>query len=721
MPLTDYVPDFRSPIPRGRIASTLMLLAFYLLAAGIGLRLQVYYGAVTPLWPPSGLAVWMLWRRGLGLAPVILGGEWLVALWLGLGWQAQILGPLAQLVEAMLASMLLRLARLPARPLDTLHGLQLFLLDAVLLAPMLAAAIGTWGLYLTGATGDGPLYETLLTWWTGDALGILIITPLLLAWWPQPARSTVAQAAALMIATGIAALVVLMQAPEQRTMLFFLLLPFVAIAGLLRDPAVVTLTILMLVALALGLQAIAIGHPDEFVKHVRLLFIGTVAATGYIVSVLAQRLHRLANTDPLTGLPNRRRFTEQLEALAARPRGRRHALLYLDLEAFKLANDTCGHAAGDRLLIEVTGRMLRRKPAAATLARMGGDEFVLLAPDHDADEASALAHRLREALASKPFTVGERSFGIGMRIGIAPFGPRSESPEGVLARADLACAAARLHGGVRVSGPDDGALLRHQGEIALLERLRAAFGNGRLRLAWQRLDPLPGREDGRARREMLLRLLGDDGHPLGPDTFLPVAERYGLLPQIDRWVLASTCRWLSTQADPRLQCYVNLSAQTLAESGFADWLKALIAGHGLDLGRLCLEITERHALERFEFALPAVRALAADGWCFALDDFGAGVASFGYLADLPVQVVKIDGRLVRDFESDPISPVIIEALCRLARLRGLRVVAEWVEDASLLPALAALGVDDVQGFALHRPELLAEAAAGDSPASAPAV
>ncbi|RTK97272.1 MAG: hypothetical protein EKK65_12870, partial [Lysobacterales bacterium] len=241
MPLTDYVPDFRSPIPRGRIASTLMLLAFYLLAAGIGLRLQVYYGAVTPLWPPSGLAVWMLWRRGLGLAPVILGGEWLVALWLGQGWQAQILGPLAQLVEAMLASMLLRLARLPARPLDTLHGLQLFLLDAVLLAPMLAAAIGTWGLYLTGATGDGPLYETLLTWWTGDALGILIITPLLLAWWPQPARSTVAQAAALMIATGIAALVVLMQAPEQRTMLFFLLLPFVAIAGLLRDPAVVTL------------------------------------------------------------------------------------------------------------------------------------------------------------------------------------------------------------------------------------------------------------------------------------------------------------------------------------------------------------------------------------------------------------------------------------------------------------------------------------------------
>lgn len=712
MPFSIASPDVRAALLHSPFVRLPLLLGLYLFAAAIGLRLQVVYGAVTPFWPPSGLALWMLWRRGLRYAPVIVAGEWLVALWLGQGWPAQLLGPLAQLTEASLAAELLRRAHLPPRPFDGLRGLGWFLLYGVLLAPMLAAGLGSCGLYLAAATADGPLSASFLTWWTGDALGILIVTPLLLAWWPQPQRSVLVPAMPLMVATATVALFVLLQAPEQRTLLFFLLLPFVAIAGLLRDPAIVTLTVLALVALALGLQAQAGEAADDFLKHVQLLFIGTVAATGYVVSILAQHLHRQANTDPLTGLANRRLFLGRLQTLAARPGGRPHALLYLDLEAFRLANEYCGHAAGDRLLVEITGRLLAACPAAATLARMGGDEFVLLAPDLDAAAATALAGRLRAALGAQAFAIGERHYAVGVRIGIAPFGPRPENAEGVLARADLACAAARQSGGVHVSASGDAGLLRHQGELALLERLRAAFGNGRLHLVWQRLDALPGRDDGRRRRELLLRLRDDENREIGPDAFLPVAERYGLLPQTDRWVLAATCRWLAASADPRLLCFVNLSAQTLAERGFADWLRGLVAAHGVGIDQLCLEITERHALDRFELALPAVRALAADGWCFALDDFGAGVASFGYLADLPVQVVKIDGRLVRDFATDPISPVIIEALCRLARLRGLRVVAEWVEDATLLPALAALGVDDAQGFALHRPQLL------EAPASA---
>jgi diguanylate cyclase (GGDEF)-like protein/PAS domain S-box-containing protein len=434
---------------------------------------------------------------------------------------------------------------------------------------------------------------------------------------------------------------------------------------------------------------------------------------------LAQRLAHLAAHDPLTGLLNRHEFERRLKnVLASAREDDPHALLYLDLDQFKVVNDTCGHAAGDELLRQVTTLLQSKIRSRDTLARLGGDEFGILLEHCPHSEALRIAHSLRELIQGFRFGWQEKSFTIGVSIGLFPITQSGETLATALSAADSACYAAKDGGRnrVHVYRPDDSVLLRRSGEMQWLPRIQQAMRDDRFCLFLQPIVPVsPNRQIGEY-GEILLRLKDEQGRLIAPGAFLPSAERYAQMIAIDRWVVCQCLKLLKAHApaDEQMTYAINLSAQALGDENFLDFVICQIQETKVAPSRICFEISENAALADLRHVVRLMSTLKDLGCRFSLDDFGSGLSSFGYLKDVPLDYLKIDGRLVKNMARDPVDRAMVEAIHRIAQVMGLETVAEWVENTETLSLLENMGVEYVQGYWLAEPRLIGGSEGGES-------
>jgi diguanylate cyclase (GGDEF)-like protein len=443
-----------------------------------------------------------------------------------------------------------------------------------------------------------------------------------------------------------------------------------------------------------------------------------VASVAHSFNAMADavqaRIEELAHTashDALTGLANRHAFEQRLQADLAHWRpdaGESLTVFYIDLDQFKIINDTCGHAAGDFYLKDLA-RRLERLCSDAFLARLGGDEFGLILHRLDIEAAERMAQHILDDIRAAPFAWETWRFNVGASIGIAQATPRLETASDLLMAADTACFAAKESGRnrARLFRPEDEYFVQRHADFLSLSDISSALGGERLRLHGQRIVPVHDRLVPYA--EVLVRMLGDDGQLVPPARFIPAAERYGLIALVDRWVIDTACaqiaRWRQGGRDaPRLN--LNLSGLTLADPGLSDFIRYTFDSHGVAPTDVGFEITESCAISELDHALAFIDFCQDIGCSLALDDFGSGLSSFGYLKRFKVQSLKIDGQFVRNADQDADDRAVIESLVRLANLKKLHTVAEFVVSDSVLATVRSLGVDYAQGYALHVPEPL---------------
>ncbi len=424
---------------------------------------------------------------------------------------------------------------------------------------------------------------------------------------------------------------------------------------------------------------------------------------------LQKELAQLASHDALTGLQNRSAFEHALADLCASTVGTAdsHALCFVDLDRFKIINDTAGHAAGDALLREI-GRIVREQMRRTDLvARLGGDEFGILLVNCPMDEAQRTAERLLERIGRVRFSWSGRVYEIGASIGIAQLDAETPLAADVMSRADVACYAAKAAGRNRVSvyHPSEGDARRHHTELHTAAGIRAALENDRFVVFAQEICDL--RPAGHLQRhaELLVRMLDEDGNLLSPGAFIPAAERYGLMASIDRWMIRQVLHSYDRAilAVPRLAVSINLSANSLEDPGLLSFLAEELDRSALPPHRIRFEITETSLINNIGHAGGLVEDLRSAGYAIMLDDFGAGVSSFSYLERFPADYIKIDGGFVRKMQVNPIDRAIVESINDIGHKIGAITVAEFVEDAETLVALQEIGVDMAQGYHIARP------------------
>jgi diguanylate cyclase (GGDEF)-like protein/PAS domain S-box-containing protein len=424
---------------------------------------------------------------------------------------------------------------------------------------------------------------------------------------------------------------------------------------------------------------------------------------------LNRRLSYHASHDVLTGLVNRREFEQRLERAlkSAKARETSYALCYLDLDQFKIVNDTCGHSAGDALLGQV-GQLLKSKIRwRDTLSRLGGDEFAVLLEACSLDEALRTAEGLRESVRNYKFIWEDRNFRLGASVGVVPITAESEDVASLISAADSACQAAKEQGRNRVHSfeENDLDLMRRRREMQWAARINTALEDGRFDLYRQTIIPLQTDEPG-LHYEILLRMRDEQGKTISPDQFIAAAERYGLTPQIDRWVIENTLRWLVSEADEREKlgmCSINLSGQSLGDDKFLPFVIEQFHRSGLDARKICFEITETAAIASFSQANRFIQALKELGCRFALDDFGTGLSSFGYLKHFPVDFLKIDGSFVKEIVNDPIDREMVRSINEIGHLTQKKTIAEFAENEDIITMLRQLGVDYAQGYGVAMP------------------
>ncbi len=434
---------------------------------------------------------------------------------------------------------------------------------------------------------------------------------------------------------------------------------------------------------------------------------------GFVVDITARKkseeqLDFLARHDPLTGLVNRREFEIRLDRAVKSARRDHviHTMLYMDLDQFKLVNDTCGHIAGDELLRQVTLQIQGHMRGGDTLARLGGDEFGVLLENCEGNNATTVAHKLRSVIQEFRFSWENKIFTLGVSIGLVPIGSDTESIKSVMSLADAACYAAKDAGRNRVHEyvAGDSELASQQGEMQWASRITRALEDDGLVLYRQEIASIDG-EDSGDHMEILVRMLGDEGI-VQPGAFLPAAERYNLMPSVDRWVVKNVFRWLSEDVEQmsRLSlCSINLSGLSIGDDDFSIFLAELFDRYEIPADKICFEITETIAVTNLTKAIEFINRFKALGCRFSLDDFGSGFSSYGYLKNLPVDYLKIDGTFVKDIEHDEIDYAMVESINRIGHVMGKKTIAEFVENEGILERLRELGVDYAQGYAIAKP------------------
>ena len=419
-----------------------------------------------------------------------------------------------------------------------------------------------------------------------------------------------------------------------------------------------------------------------------------------------------ATHDALTDLVNRSEFEARLRRILAHCHedNSQHTVLFIDLDQFKIVNDTCGHTIGDQLLQQVAklfGQTVRDRD---TLARLGGDEFGVILEHCTAEQAQRVAQQICERMDEFRFVHDEHRFRIGTSIGLVPVDQRWSTTAAVIQAADSACYAAKEAGRNRVHTwfDTDQAMQARHDEMQWASRLEQAIDENRFVLYAQRLESLTLGTEG-AYAEVLLRMLAPDGSLVQPGAFLPAAERFHLASRIDHWVLRHTIEALSSLGDltaVNTLC-INLSGQSIGDRAFHRQAMEILTQAGLAIcQRLCLELTETAAVTNMADAVVFIAQAHALGIRIALDDFGAGASSFGYLKNLSVDLIKIDGQVIRNITQDPLNDVTVRCFTDVARVVGIKTVAEFVDSPETLARILEIGVDFAQGYLLHRPEPL---------------
>jgi diguanylate cyclase (GGDEF)-like protein/PAS domain S-box-containing protein len=432
---------------------------------------------------------------------------------------------------------------------------------------------------------------------------------------------------------------------------------------------------------------------------------------------LARQMSYQATHDALTGLVNRREFERRLEeAIESGHRGDgQHVLCYLDLDRFKVVNDTSGHLAGDSMLREVAKLLRDAVRDSDTVARLGGDEFGMLLIGCPLKKARQIADDVCRSVSDYRFVWRDKIFNIGVSVGLVEISRESGRLEELLAAADSACYVAKKQGSgkVAVYSARDEALARHSGEIQWLQRLQIALKDNRFQLFSQPIVPAYGGDGGGPAMEVLVRLQDEEGEQLPPAEFLRAAERYRLMGLIDRWVVQTTLAALGRGAMPVAadRCVaINVSGQTLGDTQFLEFVVECLDSTGVVPAQVCFEISETAVVANLEHARRFVGVLHGMGCQFALDDFGSGVGSFSNLKSLPMDYLKIDGSFIRNLARDSVNQAMVAAMIKLARTLNFKVIAEQVEDSAALEAARRMGVDFVQGYAVGRPQPLLLAA-----------
>ena len=433
---------------------------------------------------------------------------------------------------------------------------------------------------------------------------------------------------------------------------------------------------------------------------------------------MIERLGWLAQRDPLTSLYNRRAFEEYLhKALGSlrehnveRREHAGHVLIFIDLDQFKVVNDTSGHAAGDKLLCMIGEKISHSLRAQDVLSRMGGDEFGILLVNCSLKAGMQRAEEIRTLISDAELICGARKFTTTASIGLVHLDQAGATPGDALSAADLACYKAKDSGRNRVEvyHEEDAVLSARHGEMTWVEKIHQALREDHFLLYAQPIVALD-QQAAPPHFELLLRLRGENGNVIPPGLFIPAAERFGLMPLIDRWVIdrafAHIARLNASAPENREHIYaINLSGATFCDREFIDEVKARFTEHGIRYAQICFEITETHAVVNLSHAIGFITQMRALGCAFALDDFGAGMSSFGYLKHMPVDYLKIDGNLVKNMSSSTLDNTMVEMINRLGHAMRTRTVGEYAETQIIVEALRQYGVDFAQGYALGTPQ-----------------
>lgn len=426
-----------------------------------------------------------------------------------------------------------------------------------------------------------------------------------------------------------------------------------------------------------------------------------------------ETIQHLAYHDALTGLCNRVEFEQRLaRALKSAGADSPHALFYLDMDQFKIVNDTCGHVAGDELLKQIA--ILLKGPVrdSDTLARLGGDEFGVLLEHCSLAHAREVAERMLQLVKEFRFAWQDKTFTIGISIGLVMLDSPDQTHTELLRAADMACYAAKDkgRGRIHVYRPDDAELVQRRGEMEWVSQLTRALQDNLFVLHKQCIIALNGAASGPS-CEFLVRLKERDGKLILPGAFIPAAERYNLMPKLDRWVLTQVFAHLAQQFAahrPKADSiyFINLSGATLGDETYLQFVRDALSRTGIPPQAICFEVTETAAIANLSNALSFIRNVKSLGCKVALDDFGTGLSSFSYLKTLTADYIKIDGGFVRDMLHDPMDAAIVEAINNIGHVAGLKTIAEFVENAAIQARLTEIGVDYAQGYGIHRPELI---------------
>ncbi len=473
-------------------------------------------------------------------------------------------------------------------------------------------------------------------------------------------------------------------------------------------------------------RELKLDHVTSPIRNRQNEIIGAVMVFRDIThtDLLEKRLEYQAKHDLLTGLTNRAAFEERLRAVLEEQlhHDAEYALCYIDLDQFKVINDTCGHIAGDQLLRQVKNIILGKiRRHRDTLARFGGDEFVLLLEECSAEHAVRIAQVICDAIQAHRFVYDNKSFAVGASVGVVPITFETRNVNDALSMADNACyiAKERGRGRVHLYHVNDLELIKRRGEMQVVSKINHALEHDGFALFYQTILEFNDHHPYPSHIEILLRMKDVDGDWISPALFLPAAERYNVATKIDRWVLDATLCWFAQNMAclERLKtCSINLSGLTLGDESFVKFIGQTFKKYQLPPEKFCFEITETAAIRNLQEAIAFIVNIKKLGCSFALDDFGSGMSSYAYLKNLPVDYLKIDGMFIKGIMEDQIDHAMVKSINDIGHVFGLKTIAEYVENDAILEELRTIGVDFVQGYTISKPACISTLIAANNKA-----
>jgi len=707
------------------------ILALYVGGSVLGSHVLHGPDQVALIWLPAGVAITTLLVFGLRYWPLLLVGDVIAQLALGAPWGFLPFSAAANVLSTLAGAMLaMRLGGRQLAGFAVRAGLAV--LAGGVLMSLISAPIGVAGLVINGMTPAAEAAPAAAKWFIGNLFGVVLVAPALrLAYLRRHERREsgkrlrYAESREIAIWAALFALgTLVVLGSAQISTVYALGLTGLPLALLLwsalRFPPLVTALGSLLVGVGLALVAgMGLGGfatpPSLFEAMVLLLFLSVLtlapmflAATTVESRIAATQMLRAASHDDLTGLLNRVGFESRARKLIDGGGEEPMALAYIDLDQFKLINDTASHATGDAIVRSLAGVIAACIRPDDLLARIGGDEFAVLMRKRLPLEAERDSEAIREAIAEFRFPHLGHVYALTTSIGLVPFQPRRLDYAALLAQADAACFGAKEQGGNRVRLVASGEAARERSSAMLWAmRLTSALEHGHFRLYCQTISPLTV-DGGRGRHFEVLTRMFDPGTGalLNPDQFVSAAERFRLGTRLDRHVIELTLGWLESHPEALAEvelCGINLCAASVNDPEFLPYLRKRLQESSVPRGKLCFEITETSAIRDLGEARRFVDGVRALGCRLALDDFGTGFCSFAYLNTLDVDYFKIDGSFVRELDTSPLSLSIVHSIANIARSINKRTVAEFVENEAICDRLYQLGVDYAQGFVIDQP------------------